>query len=163
MSFKVLAGDFRFGEFRPGLKRNKLLMSEKGGALFSSLNTYYASDIVEIEEITEENKVDVLGAAGWGAIGAVALGGAGLLAGLILGGRGKRVVFAIEFFDGRQALVQTDRSTWKKIVAERFDKQRMSEDRNAGRGRKSSSLTVTKAEKKRRKAALAAQRRLRKY
>ena len=78
---------------------------------------YYGSDIKNIEEITEENKVRVLGAAGWGLLGTLVAGPFGLVAGAILGGRGKSVVFAVEFHDGKRALIETDGGTWKKIVA----------------------------------------------
>lgn len=41
--------------------------------------TYPMSLVKTLEEVTEENKVRVLGAAGWGAVGAIALGPVGAL------------------------------------------------------------------------------------
>ena len=81
---------------------------------------YHLSDVENLEEVSEENKVKVLGAAGWGTVGAIALGPVGLLAGLVLGGRGKNIVFAVTFKDCKRALLETDRKEWNRIIAARF-------------------------------------------
>lgn len=57
------------------------------------------------EIVTEENKVNFTGALGWGAVGGILTGGIGLLAGALLGGRGKSTVCALKFKDGSQFLV----------------------------------------------------------
>ena len=61
------------------------------------------------------------GAAGWGTVGALAAGPFGLAAGLILGGRGKKIVFAVKFKDGKKALIEVDQK--KEIVAAQFQAQ----------------------------------------
>ena len=81
--------------------------------------------VEEIQEITDENKVKVLGAAGWGALGGLALRPLGLIAGMVLGGRGKVVVCAVKFKDGKQALLEVNQKEWTNIVAARFQLETM--------------------------------------
>ena len=122
---KVLAGDFKTSsengasaDFRFGMF--SFPDPEVDFAWLPKLVHYKMSDVDELDEVSEENKVKVLGAAGWGTVGALALGPVGLLAGLILGGRGKQVVFAVKFNDGKRALVEVNQKVWKKIVVARF-------------------------------------------
>lgn len=63
------------------------------------------ADIETAEIITEDNKVNFMGAAGWGIVGGLLTGGIGLLAGAILGGRGKETYCAVRFKDGSQFIV----------------------------------------------------------
>lgn len=129
MGIEVLAGDFANSSASGA--RSSFSSALDGGAFYfpdpevefawTPKTVRYATDsIAELEEISEDNKVRVLGAAGWGAIGALAHGPVGLLAGLVLGGRGKAVVFAVAFNDGKRALIKADKKTWLKIVAARF-------------------------------------------
>ena len=129
MGIKVLAGDFQ-NSSASGAKAS--FISALGAGAFSFPDPsvdfawtpkavrYGVDSIVELEEVSEDNKVQVLGAAGWGAVGALALGPAGLLAGLVVGARGKSVVFAVTFSDGKRALIEADKKTWLMIVAARF-------------------------------------------
>jgi len=55
------------------------------------------------------------GTAGWGIAGGALLGPVGLLAGLLLGGRGKNITFVCRFNDGRKILATTDEQTFAKI------------------------------------------------
>ena len=125
---KVLAGDFKTNsangasaDFRFGMF--SFPDPEVGFAWLPKLVHYKMSDVDELDEVSEENKVKVLGAAGWGTVGALALGPVGLLAGLVLGGRGKKVVFAVKFNDGKRALVEVNQKVWKKIAVERWSQQ----------------------------------------
>ena len=93
---------------------------DAGFAWLPKYVNYDMSRIKQLDELSEDNKVSVLGAAGWGTIGALALGPVGLLGGLVLGGRGKAVVFAVTFDDGKRALIEADQKTWKKILMSRF-------------------------------------------
>lgn len=81
-----------------------------------------SEEIANLEQIDEDNKVKVLGAAGWGLAGAAILGPVGALAGMLLGGRGKKVVFACTFKDGRKFLGETDMKTWTAMQAATFSK-----------------------------------------
>ena len=56
--------------------------------------------LTEAKQITEENKHDLLSKAGWSTLGAIALGPAGLLAGLLLGGKRKEVYCACKLDTG---------------------------------------------------------------
>jgi hypothetical protein len=62
------------------------------------------SEVSTVELATEEAVVSLGGAAGWGLAGSVLLGPVGLLAGLVLGGKGKDITFVCVFKDGRKFL-----------------------------------------------------------
>jgi len=109
--FKVLAGDFAEGAAS---------ITEKEIALFSKANragfaTVRIADvkvplsrIASVEVASEESVKRVGGAVGWGTAGALVAGPAGLLAGAILGGRGKDVTFVVVLQDGRRFLAKGD-------------------------------------------------------
>lgn len=86
-----------------------------------------ASYFETVEEITEDNKVKFGSAVGWGVAGALLAGPLGLAAGAVLGGRGKKVLFAVKLRDGREFVAESDPTTYGKIRAAMI----------AGRGRKS--------------------------
>jgi len=73
-----------------------------------------------VEVATEESVKRLGGTVGWGVAGAVVLGPVGLLAGLLLGGKGKDVTFAATFKDGRRLLATTDSKTFTKLKAQVF-------------------------------------------
>ena len=79
-----------------------------------------AKNLEELEIASEESVKKIGGTLGWGAVGAVALGPVGLLAGLLLGGKKKEVTFVAKFKDGRKLLATTDNGTFTKIKAEIF-------------------------------------------
>jgi len=62
------------------------------------------AELEKVELATEEAVVSIGGAAAWGLAGSILLGPAGLLAGLLLGGRGKDTTFICVFKDGRKFL-----------------------------------------------------------
>lgn len=103
---KVLAGDFKKGcDVRFAGER---LQIQKG--IFSFLYIDLA-DIASFDVVTEDNRMSILGKVGWGAVGAVALGPLGLLAGVIGGGNRRDRVMAIETRDGRRLLLKGRRRT----------------------------------------------------
>lgn len=63
-------------------------------------------DIVGFEIVTEENKASVLGKLGWGAVGAIALGPLGLLAGVLAGGNRRDRVMVLTFTGNRRAMLK---------------------------------------------------------
>lgn len=97
--------DVKAGDFKKGLEsqyvHGKFLMKKEGSFL---RETILPSQIEKLELATEESVISVGGAAGWGIAGSVLLGPAGLLAGLILGGRGQKATFICKFKDGRKFL-----------------------------------------------------------
>lgn len=112
-NIKILAGDFpsgncdyTSGEFNFGfLKKN---ISDK------------ALETVEIA--TEESVKRIGGTVGWGVAGAVILGPVGLLAGLLLGGKGKDITFVAKFKNGKKFMASTDSKTFTKLQAVTFKK-----------------------------------------
>ncbi len=96
----VLAGDFKKGKESQFIGGKFLMKNE--GRFFRE--TITLSGLERVELATEENVVSIGGAAGWGLAGSLLLGPAGLLAGLLLGGRGKDTTFICVFKDGRKFL-----------------------------------------------------------
>jgi hypothetical protein len=83
--------------------------------------------IEQLEQVTEDNKVKVLGALGWGVAGLAVFGPAGAAAGAILGGRGKKITFICTFKNGRKLFGSADIKTWADLQAARFSASRISE------------------------------------
>lgn len=113
---KIHAGDFVEGN-------NQVFSGEfilkKKGSLFSSEIIPF-SDLEEIALANEDAVKRIGGTIGWGAVGGAVLGPVGLLAGLLLGGKGKDVTFVAKFKDGRKMLATTDSKTYTKILAAVF-------------------------------------------
>ncbi len=78
------------------------------------------SELQTVEIATEETVKKLGGTLGWGAVGGILLGPAGLLAGLLLGGRKKEITFVAQFRDGRRLLATTDNATFIKLKAAAF-------------------------------------------
>lgn len=79
--------------------------------------------IGQVDEATVASEEDVKrtgGTIGWGIAGATLLGPVGLLAGLLLGGKGKDVTFILKLKDGKKMLATTDAKTFTKIQAHAF-------------------------------------------
>lgn len=74
-------------------------------------------NILNITQITEENKSSFLGKAGWGIVGGLALGGIGALAGVLAGGNKKEVTIALEMKTGEKIMVTVDPVTLKFLYA----------------------------------------------
>jgi len=77
-------------------------------------------DLSEVETVdiaSEESVKKIGGTIGWGAAGGLVLGPAGLLAGLLLGGKSKDVTFVARFKDGRKMLATADSKTYTKLLA----------------------------------------------
>lgn len=114
MSFgtiEIHAGDFKHDKSSQFLS-DAFLMKKPDKFLREKI---LPSEIETLEEANEENTVSIGGAAGWGLAGTVLLGPVGLLAGLVLGGKGKNVTFVCKFKDGRKFLGTTTAKTFNKI------------------------------------------------
>jgi len=114
---KVLAGDFLEGDG---------FFSETDITLSTEEESKSPEEVIPLSEIetleiaTEENVKKIGGTIGWGAAGAVLLGPAGLLAGLLLGGRQKEVTFVARFKDGRKLLASTRSKSFTILQAATF-------------------------------------------
>jgi hypothetical protein len=110
-AIKVLAGDF-VGEGRYAEGRITLRPRQAP----SPAHRMVVKDFFQaIELASQDDVVRLGGAVGWGAAGALLAGPIGLLAGALLGGRGKRVTFLGELKDGRRVLGQTDAATYAEL------------------------------------------------
>lgn len=116
---KILGGDF--GEDKHAIMRTgyftgkmKVLIIPKW-FLFS--DTIRRRDIQSVEQVTDDNKVNVLGAIGGGAVGALIAGPIGALAGSLLGGRGKAVVCVVTLCDNRRFLCSASIREFEQLLA----------------------------------------------
>lgn len=123
-TFKVLGGDFPSNTNYSGLMGIHQLIIPTG--FFKSDSVMLDHHIVEIEQITEENKTSVLGKAGWGTVGALALGPLGFLAGVFLGGKSQSVYFVCKLDDGRQFMAEADKATYMEIYSVLVNKDKPS-------------------------------------
>lgn len=83
-----------------------------------------------VEVASEENVKRIGGTIGWGAVGMVAAGPVGLLAGLLLGGKKKEITFVAKFKDGRRLFATTDNGTFIKLQAALFSTSISTKDSN---------------------------------
>jgi hypothetical protein len=113
---KVLAGDFvGDGSYADG--RITLRPREQP----SPAHRMNASEFLDSVEIaSQHDKLALGGAVGWGAAGGLLAGPMGLLAGALLGGRGKEVVFVAVLKDGRRFLAKTDSKTYAALKSTVF-------------------------------------------
>lgn len=115
-TIKIHAGDFGKGEGQFNFDQFSLPIPGKSLAL-----ERIRGHLLETADIaSEENVKRIGGTVGWGVVGATLLGPVGLLAGLLLGGKGKEVTFVARFKDGRKLLGTTDPKTFTKIKALAF-------------------------------------------
>lgn len=122
MSIKVLAGDWEPGTvcvFEPAFlgKPDRIRMARVFGP------EYPAAEVVGVDIITEQNSTSILKKAGWGLVGSIALGPVGLLAGVLGGGNRHEKIVAIEFADGKRALLQCDAKSYGELIRLTFRKR----------------------------------------
>jgi hypothetical protein len=110
---KVHAGDFLKGDSSFGFGIFSL-RTEKHSYVGE---TIHGHELEHIEVASEESVKKIGGTLGWGAIGALALGPVGLLAGILLGGKKQEVTFVAKFKDGRRLLATTDSKTYNQLQA----------------------------------------------
>jgi hypothetical protein len=113
---KVLAGDFTGDGSYSGGRITLRPRDRPSPAHRMVVRDFFES----VEVAAQHNVVKVGGAVGWGAAGALLAGPLGLLAGAVLGGRGRDVVFVAVLKDGRRFLAQTDAKTYTQLRAEVF-------------------------------------------
>lgn len=109
---KFLAGDFGEG-------KGYILGSGKVRIPSGSMD-FPMRAISSIDIATEENVRRVGGTVGWGIAGAALFGPAGLIAGTIVGGRGKEVTFVAQLSDGKRFLARTSSKAYEKLLAATF-------------------------------------------
>jgi hypothetical protein len=115
---KIHAGDFINGANPASFSFGQFTLCTKEHSWMGE--TISAKQLETLEIATEESVKRLGGTVGWGLAGAALLGPVGLLAGLLLGGRGKDINFVAKFKDGRKFLGTTDSKTFTKMQAAIF-------------------------------------------
>ncbi len=87
----------------------------KYGGLGNKTYVSLAGNIASIQPITEDNKKSIIGKAGWGVAGALALGGVGALAGVLAGGNKKEMLIAMEMKSGEKIVADVNSDTFKML------------------------------------------------
>ena len=120
-NLKVHAGDFQkhsatynYGQFS--------FLSPLG--VWSKVR-YSVADIEDLDKASEESVKRLGGTIGWGVAGGVLLGGVGLLAGLLAGGKGTDVHFVVKFNDGKKALCSLDSKSFTDLSGRLMDANSM--------------------------------------
>ncbi len=113
---KVLAGDFTGDGSYSGGRITLRPRERPSPAHRMVVRDFFQS----IDVAAQHNVVNLGGAVGWGAAGGLLAGPLGLLAGAVLGGRGRDVVFVAVLKDGRRLLAQTDSRTYTQLRADVF-------------------------------------------
>lgn len=134
-AIKVYAGDFSKGDTAqlvgvPVLGQACSLVVNKNRTFGTGGEEISITEIDGLEIATEESTRKFLGTFLGGAVGGIFLGPLGLLAGLLVGGTGKRVTFILRLKDGRKLLGSTDSKTYTKLSAAIFDLDSESSDKN---------------------------------
>ena len=112
----VHAGDFREGKGHASF--GTMILKSKASMFKDVIISF--KDFEEVAVATEQTVKRIGGTVGWGIAGAAVLGPVGLLAGLLLGGKGKDVTFVGKLKDGRKLLATTDAKTFTKLQAATF-------------------------------------------
>lgn len=118
-SIKIHAGDFNKGSGQITFSLHSIILVPPADSnkFLPTAYTINKKDIEEISLATEDNVKRIGGTLGWGVVGATLLGPVGLLAGLLLGGKGKNVTFIMKLKDGRKLLGTVDAKTYTKLNA----------------------------------------------
>lgn len=112
----IHAGDFPVG--KGTIMMNTISFPWQPGDGFGLGQTLVLNGQLASVAIASEEEVKRIGGAlGWGTAGALLLGPAGLLAGMLLGGKGKDVTFIAHFKDGKKMLATTDQKSFTKMQA----------------------------------------------
>lgn len=114
---QIHAGDFTEGKGHQAQFGSFTLLTKEHSWVGETISF---KELEEVSLANEDSVKRIGGTIGWGVAGAVVLGPVGLLAGLLLGGRGKSVTFVARFKDGRKMLATTDSKTYTKIQAAVF-------------------------------------------
>lgn len=119
----VHAGDFPKGKASISSMFGMVTVTftwQPGDGLLPQSLSLNEQNIESLEMASEESVKRLGGTVGWGVAGAMLLGPAGMLAGLLAGGRGKDVTFVLKLNDGRRMLATTDSSAYTKLQALTF-------------------------------------------
>lgn len=120
--FKIIAGDFVGISKYSTVGNRKVLIAGITGNDSRVEQIDIKGNIDKIEVVTEETKKKFIGAAGWGLVGAAALGPLGLIAGVLSGGNKKEICFVCYLKDGRKFMAISDSKVYQDFVSAQFEK-----------------------------------------
>jgi len=92
----------------------------RGSKGFSDGKTYGVKAMQELAIADEKTGVKVMGAVGWGTVGALVAGPVGVIVGGLLGGRGETITFIGKFNDDKTIMGQVPKKVWLKMLADRM-------------------------------------------
>lgn len=116
--FDVHAGDFGEGQAWYGSLAGVFNLPANGKTF--TREKIPRGEVVGLEIATEETVKSAPATLGWAVAGGALLGPVGLLAGLLLGGKSKKIVFILRFKDGRKLLASADSTVFAAIQAATF-------------------------------------------
>lgn len=115
---KVIAGDFDPGS--EGYLKGHYFTLEPSDKRFQKQVTYNMKiDVKTLELAGEKEVTNLLGAAGWAALGGLIAGAGGLVLGGLLGGKKARSLFVAEFKDRKKLVAECDPKEWPSFVQSR--------------------------------------------
>jgi hypothetical protein len=118
MALKVLAGDFPIGSVAAvplSFLGNPKYLTLRTGML--KYNNYKSDDFLSVTQINQQNQTSIMAKLGWGGIGALALGPLGMIAGALGGGNKSTAVVAVEFKDGKRAMLEGKTKEITHVIA----------------------------------------------
>ena len=117
---KIHAGDFAKGETGAMGWNNKYIVLKRKGDWWRE-EKVRLEQVMEVERASEETVKRIGGTIGWGVGGAVLLGPAGLLAGLLVGSKRTDVTFVCKLEDGRKFIGTAESDDFKILLGAAFD------------------------------------------
>lgn len=114
-TIEIHAGDFPKG--KASMSFGAIAFPWQAGDGLTGKSFVLKGNLMSVEVASEESVKRIGGTVGWGIAGATLLGPVGMLAGLLLGGKGKDVTFVATFKDGKKMLATTDAKTFTKLQA----------------------------------------------
>ncbi len=115
-NIKVHYANFPYQEITTGFG----VISIKTNAFQIKGEVITGDKLLSLEICTENNVKKIGGALGWGIVGGMLAGPAGIIAGAVLGGNKKDVTFVAEIKDGRKFMGTTDNKAYTDLTASKL-------------------------------------------
>ncbi len=119
-TIEVLAGDIDSAKYKFFSKDCTMIDQKYMIPKDDRIISLRKNNVKMIQQLDEETKKKLAGMAGWGLVGAVALGPLGAVGGMLIGGRKREISFVCEFNDGKKFMAKTDSKTFTTIMSWNF-------------------------------------------
>lgn len=118
-SFKLHGGDFPRGTTLTSIGKSVSISIpwQSGDGWAGKSISLNKNNITSLETTSEESVKKIIGSAGAGLVGLVALGPLGAAVGVLAGGNRKNVTFLLIIDDGRKMLATADSKVYTKLLA----------------------------------------------